>query len=261
MRYVADSVEPYAPGDLVLIGANVPHVFVRDAKTGPAASIVVHFRPDFMGESFFQKPEMHDIWRLIERAKQGLHYGAATARWVGPRLQNMLKSQGARRFVMLFDLLEKLAGASARPLATNSFRQTIREEDFARIDCVRAYLEQHYHENIQMADAARMVALSATSFSRWFSRATGNTFVEYLTYTRMAHAYRALIETGKSVTDIAFDCGFNSVSHFIHRFHELRGISPREFRQRVLPGRSANWSTWCDECVAPPLPLKARKRR
>src|SRR5690606_29123498 len=50
-RYVGDSVEPYAPGDLVLIGANVPHVFVRHTGSGAASavasSIVVQFLPTF----------------------------------------------------------------------------------------------------------------------------------------------------------------------------------------------------------------------
>jgi AraC-like DNA-binding protein len=52
----------------------------------------------------------------------------------------------------------------------------------------------------------------------------------------MAHAYHALTETGRTVTEVAFDCGFNSVSHFIHRFREIRGVSPREFRRRVNAG-------------------------
>ena len=235
-RYVADSVEPYAPGDLVLIGANVPHVFVRKADTGPAASVVVHFRRDFMGEPFFNRPEMHDVLHLLNRANHGLHFGPATARWVAPRMRTLLTLQGPRRVVMLLDLLGRLAEAPARPLATGAFRQKIRQEDFARLDRVLAFVEAHYHEDITMASAAKIASLSPTSFSRWFSAATGKPFVQFLTDIRMAHAYHALTETGKSVTEIAFDCGFNSVSHFIHRFRDLRGMSPREFRHQVASG-------------------------
>jgi AraC-like DNA-binding protein/mannose-6-phosphate isomerase-like protein (cupin superfamily) len=232
-RYVADSVEHYKPGDLVLIGANVPHVFVRDEESGPAASIVVHFREDFLGKNFFSRPEMHGIQRLLGRSGQGLHYGTQTARRFAPRLLDLLRLQGVPRLLVLLDLLDRLAEAPARALATNGFRQKIREEDLVRIDRVRAFVEARYHEEIEMADAAKIASLSPASFSRWFSRATGNTFVEYLTNTRMAHAYHALIETGKTVTEIAFDCGFNSVSHFIHRFRAIRGVSPLEFKRQV----------------------------
>lgn len=237
-RYVADSIEPYQPGDLVLIGANVPHVFARDAHAGPAASIVVQFRADFMGEPFFEKPEMREVAQLLIEAKHGLHYGAPTVRWAAPRMRRMILLQGVRRMALLLDLLERLAHAPARPLATSAFRQKIRQEDFARLDRVLAYTEANYGRDVTMDDAARVAALSPTSFSRWFSRATGKPYIQFLTDIRMAHAYHALTESGKSITEIAFDCGFNSVSHFIHRFGEIRGVSPREFRHRVAMGAS-----------------------
>src|SRR5688572_10977850 len=104
-RYVADSVEPYSPGDLVLIGANVPHVFVREPEAGPAASIVVQFRADFMGERFFEKPELLEVQQLLMNANDGLHFAAPTVRWVAPRLRKMLSLQGARRLALLLDLL------------------------------------------------------------------------------------------------------------------------------------------------------------
>ncbi len=232
-RYVADSIEAYEPGDLVLIGANVPHVFVRSAATGPASSIVVQFRSDFMGERLFEKPEMRDVQQLLANANHGLHFAAPTVRWVAPRMRKMISLQGARRVALLLDLLGRLAHAPSRPLATSAFRQKIRQEDFARLDRVLAYAEAHYQDEVAMEDAARVASLSPTSFSRWFSRATGKPFVQFLTDIRMAHAYHALTETGKSVTEIAFECGFNSVSHFIHRFHAIRGVSPREFRRRL----------------------------
>lgn len=235
-RYVADSVEPYEPGDLVLIGANVPHVFVRQASSGPAASIVVQFRRDFLGEPFFGRPEMREVQQLLTHANDGLHFGAPTVRWVAPRLRRMLAQQGTRRVTLLLDLLARLAGAPGRPLATSAFRQQIRQEDLARLDRVLTYTEARYHEDITMADVAKIAALTPTSFSRWFSAATGKPFVQFLTDIRMAHAYHALTETGRTVTEVAFDCGFNSVSHFIHRFREIRGVSPREFRRRVTAG-------------------------
>jgi len=241
-RYVADSIEPYAPGDLVLIGANIPHVFVRRPETGPAASIVVQFRADFMGERFFEKPELREVQQLLTRAKDGLHFGAPTVRWMAPQLRRMLVLEGARRVALLLEVLGRLVEAPARPLATSAFRQKIRQADFARLDRVLAYAEAHYRDDITMASVAKIASLSPTSFSRWFSAATGKPFVQFLTDIRMAHAYHALTETGKSVTEIAFDCGFNSVSHFIHRFRDIRGVSPLEFRRRVMSGSGDNLS-------------------
>ncbi len=239
-RYVADSVEPYEPGDLVLIGANVPHVFVRDtgrrAGESVASSLVLQFLPTSLGEGFFERPEMREVQQLLAAANHGLHFGRQTVAWASPQLHKLLGLQGARRVALLVDILARLAEAPSRPLASSAFKQQIKPQDLVRISRVLAHVEAAYHQEISLNEVAKLVALSPTSFSRWFSAATGKPFIQFLTDVRLAHAYLALTETGKSVTEIAFDCGFNSVSHFIHRFHEVRHMSPREFRRRIAAG-------------------------
>ncbi len=245
LRHVADSIEPYAPGDLVLIGSNVPHVFVRDSRAGapptkPETSLVAHFRPDFMGAEFLARPEMLEVRQLLASAVHGLHYGSRTAQWVAPRLRRLLVLQGARRVAVLLELLAHLAHTPGRPLASGAFEKRIDMKDHDRLDRVIAYLAEHFHQEITLTSAAKVAALGPTSFSRWFKHATSKSFVECVTEIRLGHAYRLLTETGKNVTEISFDCGFNSVSHFIHRFQQMRGMAPSEFRRQAratLEGR------------------------
>jgi AraC-like DNA-binding protein len=238
-RHVADSIEPYGPGDLVLLGANVPHVFVRDPRAAgekPDTSLVVTFREGFMGAEFLARPEMLEIRRLLAAAAHGLHYDRRTADWVAPRLEKMRTLQGARRVALLLEVLARLARAKGRPLASGSFEKEIELRDLERLDRVLAHLAKNFQHDITLESAARVAALGPTSFSRWFKRATLKTFVECLTEIRLGHAYRQLTETGKNVTEIAFDCGFNSVSHFIHRFQRARGMAPGEFRRLARAG-------------------------
>ena len=239
-RYVADSIEPYAPGDLVLIGANVPHVFAREPGADPAAqvaaSVVIQFLPTFLGEGFFQRPELREVQHLLQAANHGLHFGPQTVRWAAPLIRRLLVTQGAQRVALLLEILGRLVHARARPLATRGFKQQIKPQDIARMSRILAHVEKTFHRDFAIGEIAKVVAVSPTSFSRWFSAATGKPFIQFLTDVRMAHAFLALTETGKPVTEIAFDCGFNSVSHFIHRFREIRGMSPREFRRHAAAG-------------------------
>lgn len=236
-RYVAGSIESYGPGDLVLIGANVPHVFQRDPGADPpscvARSIVVQFLPDFLGAEFFNCPEMQGVRRLLEASRHGLHFGRATVRRLAPLLRRLLSAEGAGRVALLLEILDGLAVARARPLASGALGARVLRGDLGRVARVRAHVERHYADELTAADAARLVALSPSSFSRWFRAATGKPFIQFLTDVRLAHAFGALTETGKPITEIAFECGFNSVSHFTNRFRAIRGMSPREFRQRV----------------------------
>lgn len=239
-RYVADSIEPYRPGDLVFIGANVPHVFDRHhgapGNGEPETSIVVHFRNDFMGPKFFDVPEMLPARQLLAASVHGLHYDEGVTRWIAPRLEKLLTAQGIARVSLLLEILARLASAPARSLASGAFAKQIELKDHARLDRVLAYISENFDRDINLASAAKVAALSPTSFSRWFKHATSKSFVECVTEIRLSHAFRLLTETSKNITEVAFDCGFNSVSHFIHRFQDVRGMSPREFRRRATAG-------------------------
>lgn len=241
---VADAVEPYAPGDLFMIGGNVPHVFVRGALAEraplrPETSVVLQFRPDFLGESFLARPELRDVRALIAASANGLRFSGRTSRWVAPRLEKLLVQKGARRLALVLEILDHLTHAKGRPLASGAPAKQIDPKDFARLDRVLGHLAANYPREIMLASIARVAALGTTSFSRWFKQATAKSFVECLTEIRLGHAYRLLTETGRNVTEIAFDCGFNSVSHFNHRFQQVRGMTPSEFRRRARAGRTA----------------------
>ena len=54
---------------------------------------------------------------------------------------------------------------------------------------------------------------------------------EYIINLRIQNACRLLLETNKSITDIAFECGFNDSNYFGDSFRKIKGISPRKYRK------------------------------
>jgi len=88
------------------------------------------------------------------------------------------------------------------------------------------YVNQHYAEDITAESCAKHVYLSYSYFSRSFKRVTGSTFKDYLIMNRINHAEKALASTKKPITQIASECGFNSVSYFIATYRRLKGITP-----------------------------------
>ena len=77
--------------------------------------------------------------------------------------------------------------------------------------------------------------MSVPAFTRFFKRCTGKTFTEYLTELRVGSACRFLVETDRSVTEVCFAAGFHNVSTFNRRFRELKGMTPRAFRNQFTP--------------------------
>lgn len=71
--------------------------------------------------------------------------------------------------------------------------------------------------------------MSVSAFSRFFKRTLGKTFTDYVTELRLSHACKLLLETDASISEAAFQAGFNNLSNFNRRFLEWKSIRPRVF--------------------------------
>ncbi len=97
---------------------------------------------------------------------------------------------------------------------------------------VFSYVSENFASEITVSDMAKLCCMSYSYFSRLFSEITGQTFSEYVNFIRMREAQRLLVTTEMTVTEIAFNTGFSSSSHFISRFRKIKGITPKQFRKQ-----------------------------
>ena len=231
-RFVGDSIADYEEGDLVLLGPNLPHTWDSGpARRGPHEAVFCQFSPSFLGAEFLAAPEMLPVRRLLDRSARGLRFTGRTQRGVARRMDGMERLEGPERLLALLEVLAALARSrDARPLSSRAFSPSPRRGDAERIDRVCRFLTESFAGRVPLAEAARVAHLSIPAFSRFFRLRTGKTLVGYLHELRVGHACRALIETDRAVSDIAFDSGFNNLSNFNRRFLEMKGMSPREFR-------------------------------
>ena len=85
-----------------------------------------------------------------------------------------------------------------------------------------------------MAEKAK---LSVSRLAHRFKEETGATLIEYLTWVRIGHAQRLLVETEKSCQKIADEVGYNNQSYFSRAFRRVVGITPRQFRRHGKNGK------------------------
>jgi AraC family transcriptional regulator len=107
----------------------------------------------------------------------------------------------------------------------------IRARDRKRIVAAAHWIDEHAHEEIDLAAAGRETGLSAFHFLRLFARIVGVTPHQYLIRARLRRAARQLADGDLPITDIAFEIGFGDLSNFVRTFHRAAGVSPREFRR------------------------------
>lgn len=95
----------------------------------------------------------------------------------------------------------------------------------------------HYADRLGIPELARACGCSESLLSLRFKRATGIGVHAYLQGFRLQQAAALLAQTGKSVTDIALSCGFQSPGYFKDAFRKVYGVSPRVYRrQREMEG-------------------------
>lgn len=102
------------------------------------------------------------------------------------------------------------------------------------IERAAQYISTHFREPISLNFMADYVSLSPQYFSKKFHVSTGFGFKEYLLHLRIQEACKLLALTQKTVTEIAFDCGFNDGNYFGNIFTKIKGISPLQYRKKIL---------------------------
>lgn len=108
------------------------------------------------------------------------------------------------------------------------------------------YVRTHFKEPIGLDDVSQFVGFSSNYMSKIFRDSLGTGFKEYLTNLRLDYAEQLLRLSDESVTDIAFGCGFNSLSHFLHIFSKRYKISPLQFRKKDMAGEGGREKPWAD---------------
>lgn len=236
-RVVGDHVGSFEKGDLVLHGPNLPHVYVNDSgdsrsKSWARAS-VLQFGVDCLGQKFDQMEETKGIADLIERSMRGIRFLEESARRGARMLEELSGRKGPRRIVVFIELLdflsnceeiEYLAGVAYSPLLNLS-----RE---GRLNEVLSYIYKHQSEELRLTEIAKFFGISPESFSRFFKKATGRSFIVFLNELRISQACWLLQQSDKTVVEICFAVGFSNLSNFNRRFRKIKGMTPLDYRKK-----------------------------
>ncbi|MBQ7260002.1 MAG: helix-turn-helix domain-containing protein [Lachnospiraceae bacterium] len=100
------------------------------------------------------------------------------------------------------------------------------------ISQARQYIEKNYSRDISLDDVANSVDVSPYYFSRMFKEETGETFIEYLTRTRIDHAKELIMDPRMPIGEIGQAVGYVDPNYFSRIFKKTVGVTPREYRNR-----------------------------
>jgi AraC-like DNA-binding protein len=94
----------------------------------------------------------------------------------------------------------------------------------------KQFIQEHQADEISLSDVARAVNTSTFYFCKLFKRTTGLNFTEYLSRVRVEKAKNLLLNPNLRVSEVAFEVGFQSLTHFNRVFRKIAGESPTDYR-------------------------------
>ena len=236
--FVGDWIGPFSPGHLVLCGPRLPHNWVSiDTPAGGVSErdFVIQFDHAPIAASAAHLPELADLLPLLERSKHGIEFfglgDAALEHWY-----RVKAGKGTARIAAFFDFLALLVSCSDYRLLSNVQLQGAANDEpgMDMINEIVNRITDNLTEPLSMAEAAAQLGMPETRFSRFFRKATGNSYTDFVNRIRIHRACHLLMETEKLVADICYEVGFNNVANFNRRFLEAKGMTPSEFRRQSV---------------------------
>ncbi len=233
-RQIGSHVSYYTNGELILIGSNLPHCGLTDRLTGNTNETVIQMKLDFLGNDFFNIPEMKKIQALFEIANGGITFSGKTKKKIGEKIEVLEYQTDFQRLLSILNILNELANSKEiKLLNAEGFSLATDVKDNDRINVVFNYVKNNFREDITLEEMSNMVSMTIPSFCRYFKKITNKTFVQFVNEYRLVHASKLLAEKPMSITDVCFECGFNNFSHFNKSFKSFTGQNPSEYRNQL----------------------------
>lgn len=231
----------YAPGDILLLGANLPHKIEAFGETR-CKGILIQFRQSLFPKELPEIGDYHFVASLLQKSLGGLlfrasgHENASSKHHSdGEPLSNPFiaihQAKGIERLCLLLKLLDKMG----RELETGTTISHLSEPPErgnlgAIVEKCKQYLKTYYRNDISLSELSSTLGANETALCRKFKEETGETILQYLTHLRIEAACKMLRNTRCTISETAFRCGFNTVTHFNRKFKETMSMSPKEFR-------------------------------
>jgi AraC-like DNA-binding protein len=231
-RLVGNHVANFSSPDMVLIGPNIPHCW-SNLRNSSGYSL------QFTLDGNLPLGQLDEM-RALEETLQQAHFGI---RFTGPvvdRVKTALKAiVGQSMLARLAKFIEVMGEIATAPivdrhlLCDTSLTHNQHDHHMAAISRAVGYVLANLEEEIRLEDLLKVTSMSKPTFCRQFKSHTGRSLTTFINEVRIANARRLLTETEQSITQIAYESGFQNLSHFNVQFRKTSNESPSEFRRGV----------------------------
>lgn len=236
---VGDFVGRFEAGDVFLLGESIPHVFRSDAEyfeEGNNLSIAgntIFFDFQAFGKSLEEVDEFRELIQLNEQINGCFKIQGKIKETIIQIFEDFSSLSGLAKLQKSLQLLSILDFESADIVALNMIpvSRSLSERDGKRMDQVMRFILENSTRPISLEEVAEHAFMSKEAFCRFFKLRTRRTFTQYLQQLRITEAKKLLLETDMGISQISYQVGFQTLSHFNKTFKSMTKQTPKSWRK------------------------------
>ena len=239
--FVADNVLPFKEEEIYFFGKNLPHVFKSDKthyenwSPGHARAISVFFNQDVIKGALTGIPEAYAIQRLIDFSVYGIKVSSEYIPTLRKSLVALTRRKSFEKVILFLNILKDISeDNNLRFMSSTGIPIHTVVKNIPNITKVYDFIRKNFQEKITLEQIAGLVNMSPTAFCRFFKQKTQKTFSRFLIEVRIGNACKLLVQDDFNTAECCYNCGFSNVSNFHRHFKSVTGMTPSEYRKKIL---------------------------
>lgn len=229
--FVGNHIGEFRTGDIYFLGSNLPHTFQKAHKDLITSAVVIQFKEDFWGEDFLELPECRLLRQLFDKSLSGLKVKGKAQKKLNKMITHLEHQQGIYRITGLCECLQLIADSREYDEISTQDVHSFTSKKQERIDKIFRYTIEHFQDPISLATVAAYTDMSVPAFCSYFKKSTKKTYIDFLNEIRVGHACQLLADTQKTVQEICYESGFNTLANFNKQFLQIKKCTPSRFRK------------------------------
>ena len=233
-RIVGNNISSFENNDLILIGPNLPHnrILTGPERNNPPECLILYISERMINNDLIRIKELETIQQLFIRAMSGLAFKGDGVKQVEQKITQLAGLQGTDGFIALLQLLKSLTEIEGQELLSLSPELLDSHyKDLDKIKMVYDYVLHNIHNPITLDEVAGLLHMAPGSFSHFFKKRTGKSFLQYVKDIRISIASKMLSNTEKPIAQICLESGYNNLANFNFYFKSLMKMTPSEYRK------------------------------
>ena len=217
---VADSINGYKEGDILVLGSELPHVFKSEPSDARSLMLSFFFTENSFGTNFFELEEMKAVRPFFKRAMKGFKISSHEyhSAFLALKKQNKLE-----RFLCLIKLLKALSISECIQLSSFVYQKQYSDNEGKRMSDVMEFTMNNYKCQITLDEVASVANLTKNAFCKYFKKRTNKSYFSFLNELRLENACKLLAANNEIlIVEIAEQCGFQNISNFNRQFKKLK---------------------------------------